>query len=125
PRPPAYYVVCATVGVLNIVGLVMILSASSVAALSDYGSAWLYFDRQLMWALIGLVAFFVASRVDYHVWQKACPWLLGLALVLCTIVLIEGIGLRVDGSRRWLGFGAMRFQPSELAKFALLVAAAV
>jgi cell division protein FtsW len=125
PRPPAFYVVCATVGVLNVVGLVMILSASSVAALSDYGSSWYFFERQLMWALIGVVAFFVAARVDYHVWMKACPWLLGIALVLCTIVLIEGIGLRVDGSRRWLGFDMFRFQPSELAKFALLVAAAV
>ena len=46
-RPPAYYVVCATVAVLNIVGLVMILSASSVAALSDYGSSWYFFNRQL------------------------------------------------------------------------------
>ena len=103
PRPPAYYVVMATVGVLNIVGLMMILSASSVAALSDYGSAWLYFDRQAMWALIGVVAFFIAARVDYHFWQKACPYLLGIAFVLCTAVLIGGVGINVDGSSRWLG----------------------
>jgi len=66
PRTPSYVVVCATVGVLNIVGLVMILSASSVAALSDYGSSWYFFDRQFMWAVVGIVAFLVASRVDYH-----------------------------------------------------------
>ena len=53
PRPPSYVVLCATVAVLNIVGLVMILSASSVAALSDYGSSWYFFNRQLVWALLG------------------------------------------------------------------------
>jgi cell division protein FtsW len=123
-RPPAYYVVCATVGVLNIVGLVMILSASSVAALSNYGSSWYFFNRQLMWALVGVVAFVVASRVDYHIWRKAAPWLVVLAAAACTLVLVPGIGIYVDGSRRWLGAGFLRMQPSEIAKLALLVGAA-
>jgi len=123
-RPPAYYVVCATVGVLNIVGLVMILSASSVAALSSYGSSWYFFNRQLMWALIGAAAFIIASRVDYHVWRKAAPYLLVVAVVTCVLVLVPGIGIYVDGSRRWLGYGALRMQPSEIAKLALLVGAA-
>jgi cell division protein FtsW len=124
PRPPAYTVLCATVGVLNIAGLVMILSASSVAALSDYGSSWYFFDRQLLWALIGLAAFLGAARVDYHVWRKAAPWLLIVSVALCAVVLVPGIGIYVDGSRRWLGAGMLRMQPSELAKLALLMAAA-
>jgi cell division protein FtsW len=124
PRPPAFTVVCATVCVLNIVGLVMILSASSVAALSDYGSSWYFFNRQLMWALVGLGAFLFAARVDYHMWRKAAPWLVVGAASLCAIVLVPGIGLYVDGSRRWLGAGMLRMQPSEIAKLALLLAAA-
>ena len=64
PRPPAFIVVCATVTVLNIVGLVMILSASSVAALSDYGSSWYFFNRQLLWAIVGALAFVFAARQD-------------------------------------------------------------
>jgi cell division protein FtsW len=124
PRPPAFLVVCATVGVLNIVGLVMILSASSVAALSNYGSSWYFFNRQAIWALVGLGAFVFGARVDYHHWRRAAPWLLGIALILCTVVLVPGIGIYVDGSRRWLGTGMLRMQPSELAKLALLVAAA-
>jgi cell division protein FtsW len=123
-RPPAFLVVCATVAVLNIVGLVMILSASSVAALSNYGSSWYFFDRQVLWALIGVVAFCVAARVDYHLWRKAGPWLLGVAVIACTAVLVPGVGIYVDGSRRWLGAGFLRMQPSELAKLALLVCAA-
>jgi cell division protein FtsW len=124
PRPPAFLVVCATVGVLNIVGLVMILSASSVAALSNYGSSWYFFNRQALWAIVGLVAFLFGARVDYHIWHKCTPWLLGVAFALCTVVLVPGIGIYVDGSRRWLGSGMFRMQPSELAKLALLVFAA-
>src|SRR5437763_11763035 len=65
PRPPAYVVLCATVTVLNVVGLVMILSASSVAALSDYGSSWHFFKRQLLWEVVGVDVVVVASRLHY------------------------------------------------------------
>src|SRR5207245_1035144 len=119
-RPPAYVILCATVGVLNIVGLVMILSASSVAALSDYGSSWYFFDRQLIWAVAGVAAFVAASSVDYHVWKRIAPWLLGIAVAGLFLVLVPGVGILVDGSRRWLGAGALRVQPSEVAKLALL-----
>ena len=120
PRPPAYVILCATVAVLNIVGLVMILSASSVAALSDYGSSWYFFDRQLLWAIGGLVAFVLASSFDYHVWRRLGPWLMGASLVGMFVVLIPGIGILVDGSRRWIGVGPLTVQPSEVAKVALL-----
>jgi cell division protein FtsW len=120
-RPPAYVVLCATVAVLNVVGLVMILSASSVAALSNYGSSWYFFNRQLAWALCGAVAFVVAARVDYHVWRRWAPYVLVATIVLLLAVLVPGIGIVVDGSRRWLGAGAFRVQPSELAKIALLL----
>jgi len=123
-RPPAYLVVLATVAVLNIVGLVMILSASSVAALSNYGSTWYFFNRQFAWALVGAVAFVVAARVDYHAWRRAAPLLLGVSVALLIAVLIPSVGVMVDGSRRWLGWGPMRVQPSELAKVALLVCCA-
>lgn len=124
PRPPAYLVVCATVAVLNIVGLVMILSASSVAALSNYGSSWYFFNRQFAWALVGALAFVGAARVDYHTWRRWAPGLLGISVVALVAVLVPGVGVMVDGSRRWLGWGPMRVQPSELAKVALLVCCA-
>ena len=120
PRPHTYVLLCATVGVLNIVGLVMILSASSVAALSDYGSSWYFFDRQLLWAVGGLIAFVLASSFDYHLWRRIGPWLLGISVVGLFVVLIPGVGIMVDGSRRWLGVGPLSMQPSEVAKVALL-----
>jgi cell division protein FtsW len=121
PRPPAYIVLCATVGVLNIVGLVMILSASSVAALANYGSSWFFFQRQFLWALGGLVMFIIASRVDYRFWQKLAPIVLVVTTILLVVVLMPSVGKHVDGGRRWIEFGPIQIQPSELAKIAILL----
>ncbi len=120
PRPPTYVILTATVAVLNIVGLVMILSASSVSALSAYGSSWYFFDRQLIWSIIGVGAFVAASSIDYHHWRRAAPALFALAVLLLVVVLVPHVGIMVDGSRRWLGAGPIRVQPSEIAKLALL-----
>jgi cell division protein FtsW len=121
-RTPAYVVLCATVTVLNIVGLVMILSASSVAALSDYGSSWHFFNRQLLWAVVGLATFLVASRIDYRRWRRTAPLLLLVAFGALSLVLVGG--KLVSGSQRWLVFGPLQVQPSEIAKLALLVCGA-
>ncbi|MET0626963.1 MAG: putative lipid II flippase FtsW [Acidimicrobiia bacterium] len=113
-----------TVVVLNIVGVVMVLSASSVSSLTDYGSPWYFFLRQLMWTLVGIVAFVVGIRIDYRVLRKFVRPLLIVSAVLLVAVLIPGVGVHVSGSRRWIGAGFLRFQPSELAKLALLLYAA-
>ena len=63
----------------------------------------------------------IAARVDYHVWRRITPYVLIGTAVLLFAVLVPGIGIVVDGSRRWLGYGPMRMQPSELAKIALLL----
>jgi cell division protein FtsW len=123
-RPPNYLLLVATVGVLNVVGGVMVLSASSVSSLTDYGSAWYFFERQVAWIVVAAIAFMVAARIDYHAWRKAVRPLLVISLVLLVAVLVPGIGVEVAGSRRWLGTGMLRFQPTEIAKLALLVYAA-
>lgn len=120
-RPPLYWLVVATVAVLNLIGLVMILSASSVASLSNYGSAWFFFERQFIWTLLGIGAFVVASRIDYRRWQQWARPLLILSFVLMVLVLVPGLGVNVDGSTRWLGRGQFRFQPTDIAKLGLLV----
>lgn len=124
PRTPAFVVIAITVGVLCVVGLVMILSASAVAALREYGSSWYFFQRQLLWSVIAAVVFFVAARVDYHRWRHLTLPLLLAATLALVLVLVPDIGIKVDGARRWLGVGGWRFQPSEIAKLALLVFAA-
>jgi cell division protein FtsW len=123
-RPPNYLLLAATVGVLNVVGAVMVLSASSVSSLTDYGSAWYFFQRQVAWTVVAVAAFMITARIDYHAWRRWVRPLLVVSGVLLLAVLIPGIGVEVAGSRRWLATGALRFQPTEIAKLALLVFAA-
>ena len=121
PVPANFLLLAALFAVLNLVGLVMILSASSIEALRDHGSSWLYFNRQLVWVALGAVVVVVTTRVDYRVWRRLALPLLILSAVLLFLVLLPGVGVRVYGSTRWLGFGQLRMQPSELAKLAVLV----
>jgi cell division protein FtsW len=123
-RPPNYLLLAATIGVLNVVGAVMVLSASSVSSLTDYGSAWYFFQRQIAWTAVAVAAFMITARIDYHSWRRWVRPLLLVSGALLFVVLIPGIGIEVAGSRRWLGTGALRFQPTEIAKLALLVFAA-
>ena len=119
--PGTFLLVVALVAVLNMIGLVMILSASSVEALRDHGSSWLYFNRQLIWVGAGAVVFVVSTRIDFRIWRKLAVPLVVLSCALLFLVLIPGVGISVYGSSRWLGFGQLRMQPSELAKVALLI----
>jgi len=124
-RSPAVFVLLAAdVAALVVVGLVMVLSASSVQALRTFGSSWVVFQRQAMWMAIGAVALGVALRTDYRRWRRPSVPLLLLSLALLVVVLIPGLGVSVRGSSRWLGTGQFRMQPSELAKLAVLLFAA-
>jgi len=106
---------------LVVVGLVMVLSASSVQALRDFGSSWVVFQRQAMWVVIGAVALMLAVRTDYRRWQRPAVPMALVALGLLVVVLIPGLGVSVRGSSRWLGSGQFRIQPSEFAKLAILL----
>jgi cell division protein FtsW len=114
----------AVVGLLCGIGLMMVLSASSVQALRAYGGPWVFFLRQLMWVAAGAVALAVVARVDYRRWRALAVPLTLSSLVLLVAVLIPSLGVQAGGASRWLGFGPLRFQPSELAKLALLLFAA-
>lgn len=107
---------------LTLFGLVMVLSASLVTSLHQYDqSPYHQFQRQLMWAVLGAIAFVVASRMDYRWLQRAAtPMLLG-ALGLLVAVLIPGVGKNINGSSRWLGVGPVVIQPSEVAKIAFVI----
>jgi cell division protein FtsW len=120
-RPAGYALLLTVVGVLMVVGLVMVLSASSVASVRQYGSTWSVFLKQALWVAVGAAALVVTQRVDYHRWRALSGPLLVLSGALLVLVLLPGIGVRVYGASRWLGFGPLRVQPSELAKLAVLL----
>jgi cell division protein FtsW len=110
-----------TTGVLVLVGLVMILSAS---LWNSESSPFLYFNKQAIWAGLGLVAFFFFSRFDYKRLKGLGYVVLPIVVCLLLVVLIPGIGTNVGGSSRWFRLGPLSFQPSEAAKLALILFAA-
>ena len=121
PRSGTYLALLGTIAVLNAVGVVMGLSASSVVSITSYGSAWYFFERQLLWTVLGLVAFVLVARIDYRKLRRYVRPLLVVTVAMLVLVLVPGFGVYVAGSRRWLGVGSWRFQPSEIAKLALLL----
>jgi cell division protein FtsW len=104
-------------------GLVMVYSATSASAALGNGDPMSYLKRQTVYALIGIVLMVVAARFDYHRLRYLAPPLLLVALGLCAAVLV--VAPEINGARRWFLLGPASFQPSELAKLALCLFAAV
>lgn len=102
--------------VIVCVGLVMVLSASSPRALRLAGDSFHFFKKQLLFAIIGFGAMVVTSRLDL----KWCEKRIGIAMIICLVllalVLIPGVGVMHNGSRRWLKFPGFELQPSEFMK---------
>ena len=119
-----FYLLFGTIVTLNAIGLVMVLSVSSVTSLYAGQSTWFTFQRQLVWSVGGFVAFVLVMRIDYRQWQKYTNALVGLTLLLLVAVLVPGIGTTANGSTRWIYFGPISFQPSEAAKLVMALFAA-
>jgi cell division protein FtsW len=111
----------AVVAMLCVMGLMMVLSASSVEALRSYGGAWVFFQRQLVWVFVGGVALIGVAAVDYRHWRRLVIPSVAVSFALLVLVLVPGVGITAGGSTRWLGAGWLRIQPSELAKLAVLL----
>jgi len=121
-----YTLVWVTVALLAW-GLVMVYSAS--IAMPDNPKFARYahthfLSRHMLSLVIGFVAALIAFQIPIATWEKIAPWLFVASLVLLMAVLIPFVGKGVNGARRWISLGVMNFQPSELAKFAVLLYAA-
>jgi cell division protein FtsW len=108
-------------------GMVMVYSASIAMPdnpkFAKYTHTY-FLVRHAMWVLTAFVSALIAFQVPIAVWEKSAPWLFVASLVLLIAVLIPGVGKVVYGARRWISLGPLSFQPSELAKFAVLLYAA-
>ncbi|GLZ53364.1 cell division protein FtsW [Actinomycetospora sp. NBRC 106378] len=113
------HLVLAVFGLLTALGLVMVLSASSVNAYAAGGSSYGVFFRQLAFAVLGAGLFWLGLRVPPRRWRAASPWLLAGCLVLLALVLVPGLGAQVNGSRSWFRVAGLSLQPSEITKIAL------
>src|SRR5205807_7059367 len=121
PVPGGFMALAALVAMLFIIGLAMVLSASSVHDLRVYHSAWYSFSRQLIYVMAGAGAMAITVKVDYRRWRRFAVPLFGISLVLLLMVLVPGVGVNVSGSSRWVGAGPLQFQPSELTKLAIVL----
>ncbi len=100
-RSVRFLVLWSTAMLLGLLGMVMVLSSSSVSDLRDYDDAWYHLRRQVVWVALGLAGLFTTLRFDYRrLRHLARPGLI-LAVVLLVLVLIPGVGTRVNGSARW------------------------
>lgn len=104
------------------IGLMMLFSASFPSAYYETGSAGYYFKRQAIFAAAGIVAMLVVGRFNYQRWRGAAKMLMVLAIFLLLLVIIPGVGITKNNATRWLGIdGVLTFQPSEIAKLAVIV----
>ncbi|MBQ9197084.1 MAG: FtsW/RodA/SpoVE family cell cycle protein, partial [Clostridia bacterium] len=121
-RRPADKTLPVIVGLLLMMGLVTLFSATYYNA-QDSGDALSEVKKQLFGMAIGFVAMLFTSRIPFWFWGRHRVALTGLVLsaLLLVLVIIPGVGVYVNGSRRWLRLGPLSFQPSELAKYALVL----
>jgi len=112
---------CAGIALLLCWGLVMVASASVAQAEKMTGAPFHYFWRQLLFVGIGGVMAFGAYLVPMHVWERKSALIAFVAVGLLILVLIPGIGIKVNAARRWIDIKIIRIQPSELARLALIV----
>ena len=117
----SYYLVLGSAGMLVVLGLVMVLSASDVSSFQQSGNAYALFERQLMWLLVGLPLAVVAARLPLRYIRRLGYPLLVMSLLGLMAVLVPGIGVSAYGATRWIGVGSLTIQPSEIAKLALVI----
>jgi cell division protein FtsW len=115
-RKSAYILCLAVLGML-VIGIVMLFSTSAFAR-DSRGDPFFFIKRQTIWLVVGLVVCSVAAITDYHFWGRTWWVWFGLAAVALALCYLPPIGLRINGSRRWIGLGGFTLQPSEIAKIA-------
>jgi cell division protein FtsW len=118
----SYHLVLGVSALLLSLGLLMVLSASSVTSLNDYGNSYAIFVKQAIWVCVGVTLALVASRLPIGLIRfGAWPALL-LSIALIALTYLPGLGVSVNGNRNWLSFGGpFQIQPSEIAKLALVL----
>ncbi len=116
-----YYLLIGTTGALLLIGLVMVLSASSVMAYQETGDSFQMGMNQAKFAAMGIAGAFVASRLPVRAWRRLAVPTLVFAILLQAMVFVPGLGVRVNGNLNWLRFGGVQLQPSEFGKLALVL----
>ena len=104
---------------LNVVGLVILYSTSAYNGAVKFHDSFYYLKKQLFATLLGIACVYVTAQIDYHYWKKFAVLGYLISLILSLLVLV--VGDEYNGSKRWLSFGPVSFQPSEYAKVAVIL----
>jgi cell division protein FtsW len=120
-----YYLLLGSSMLLLALGLIMVLSSSTVESYDAFGSVFTLFTRQAIFAVVGVIAMLVIARLPVAFIRRFAFAFLVLSIILLLLVFVPGIGVSVNGQRNWINFiGPFRLQPSEFAKLALVLWAA-
>ena len=117
----SYYLLLVSAASLTSLGLVMVLSASSIRSLETNGSSFAIVGRQIAFLILALPVGYIASRLPFGRWVSLARFSLIGSVLILLIVQIPGIGHLVGGNRNWLGYGPVVIQPSEFVKFFLIL----
>ena len=121
PAPAAFYVLAVVVSLFVMLGLVMVLSASAATEASRGRSPYHVFNRQVVWAVIGLVGLWLAQRINLAFIRKLSIPLLVLCSASMVLPMLPGVGVTVNGARAWIMVGPFSIQPSEFLKLAVVI----
>lgn len=115
-----YALLCGLL-LLLFIGVVMVYSSSSYYALyqKDVYNTEYYFIKEITWVIVGIIGMAATMSIDYHIYKKFTPWLVMITLALLVIVLF--VGADINGAVRWIRLGPLSFQPSELAKYVMVL----
>jgi len=116
-----YYLLLSATTMLVIIGLAMVLSASSVTSYKATNSSYTIFLNQLQFAVAGVAGAFVANRLPLRLWKRMSVAMLVAALLFQALVFVPGLGFSVSGNRNWIHIAGKQVQPSEFAKVALVL----
>lgn len=114
------YLLAILVFVLALFGLLMIYSASVVVSYQQFGYNYFYLNKQAISLGVGIVAWFIAYKLDIKFWQKNAFWFFIISLILLVLVFVPGIGSKSGGSWRWIYIFGQSIQPSEIAKITFI-----
>lgn len=120
----AFYWILIIVALFILMGLVMVLSSSSVTSLHTGASPWGMFVRQIIWVLVGAVAMWVTYSIPYSTWRDPKILMLASGTIVGLNVAVIGVGQAIGGAKAWLDIGPFRFQPSEFMKVIAILFAA-
>lgn len=120
-KPNSSFGLYVAVTMLAIIGTIFIYSASNYSAKATYGDSFYFVKKQLIGIALGVVAMTITSIFDYHKLKKYTIVIAVISFILLILVFVPGIGVENYGAKRWIGIGGVTLQPSEIAKFSLIL----